>query len=81
MRFFQALFSGHQLVGRLSQALARHLVRDRIGGAILAPRALEDLGEARRDPLDISDDAPLGRVPAIFVPDADDAAGIDDVIG
>src|SRR5207249_5644904 len=41
--------SGHHLLPAPSEPLARHLVRDRVGRAVLAPRALEDLGEPQRD--------------------------------
>ena len=42
--------SGDQRSARLPQALARHLVGHGVGGAVLAPGALEDLRQAHRDP-------------------------------
>ena len=42
-------FSGHQLLARPPEALARHLVSHGVRGAVLAPRALEDIGQPRRD--------------------------------
>src|ERR1700680_2542796 len=72
--------SGHQLVRGAAQALARHLVGDRVGGTVLAARALEDLREARRDAMDVGDDLRFGAATAILVRDADDAACVDDVV-
>src|SRR5579862_4819417 len=57
-------FSGDQLVSE-SEALARHLVGHRVGGAVLAPCALEDLGEAPRNRLDVADHLGLARAAVI----------------
>ena len=63
-----------------AEALARHLVRDRIGGAVLAPGTLEDLGEAYRDRVDVRNHLLLGGAAAVLARDADDAARVDDVV-
>src|SRR2546421_5791845 len=62
------------------EPLARHLVRHRVRGAILAPRALEDLRQPRRNALNIGDDLLLGGAAVVLACDADDAAGIDHVV-
>src|SRR5215468_8727414 len=73
--------SGDQRVRGPSEALACHLVRDLIRGTVLAPGALEDLGEACRNGLDVGDDLCLARPTVVLARDADDAARIDDVVG
>src|SRR5262252_8853910 len=72
--------SGDQRVRGPSEALACHLVRDLIRGTVLAPGALEDLSEACRNGLDVGDDLRLARPAVVLARDADDAAGIDDVV-
>src|ERR1700733_3597865 len=72
--------SGHQLVRLGTDALARHLVGHRVRRAVLAPRTLEDLGETTRDGLDIREHLRLGAA-VVLARDADDAAGVYDVIG
>src|SRR5215472_6714829 len=75
------VISGHECVRGLAEALARHLISDLIRGAIFPPRALEDLREPRGDGLNIGDDLRLAHPALVLARDADDAAGIDDVIG
>src|SRR5215469_3462695 len=72
--------SGHQLARLSCEPLARHLVRDCVRGAILAPGALEDLREAQRNRLYVGDHLRLGGAALVLVRDADDAARIDDIV-
>src|SRR5437588_2977317 len=73
--------SGHHLLRAPSEPLARHLVRDRVGRAVLVPRALEDLGEPQRDLPDIVQHLRLGGAALILARGADDPAGVDHVVG
>src|SRR5580704_15750864 len=51
---------GDELFAVPAEALTRHLVRHGIGRAVLAPRALKDLGEPHGDRLDVRDHLGLG---------------------
>src|SRR6516165_10432097 len=76
----RALLGDERLRRRAAEAFARHLVGDRVGGAVLAAGALENLREAGRNRLDIGNDLCFARPAVVLARDADDAACVDDIV-
>src|SRR5215469_556516 len=71
----------HHPAAALRQSLARHLIGNRARGPALTAGTLEDLREARGNPVDLRLHLDPAGVTAILVRDTDDAAGIDHIIG
>src|SRR5580658_4121037 len=78
------LSSGDQFL-RMKRGTAQPLARDLVGHGtrrtVLATGALKDLCETGRYGMDISDDLRLRGGSLVLVRDADDAPGVDDVVG
>src|SRR6267154_27733 len=64
----------------MTRFMGDSVLRHRVGRAILAPGAFEDLRQPRGNPLDIGNDLLFGGAAVILARNADNAAGIDHVV-
>ncbi len=72
--------SGDEAVLRALDALLREPIGDDVGRFVLPAGAIEDFGQTIGDRVDLRAHLRFAGAAVIFARDADDAAGIDDIV-